>query len=166
MKRPAHGEATLDDLNGFGRILGYDASYSQEAGPSSLLDSGTLFLQTTTTVYEDSDGAKEHFGFVRDQASDPEFVDNFEKSFADSPGVEVSDASISEMSVAEVGDERLGYEVKVSAHSTDLNQDFDFVAQIVGVRRDRMIGAITVVGLNSSTPRTNWRTWPARSTSA
>jgi hypothetical protein len=146
------GEATLEDLNGFGRILGYEASYSQEAGLSTLLEGGTLFLQTTTTVYQDSDGAKEHFGFVRDQASDPEFVDNFEKSFADSPGVEVSNASISEISVADVGDERLGYEVKVSAHSTDLDQDFDFVGQIIGVRRDRMIGAITVVSINSSTP--------------
>jgi hypothetical protein len=146
------GEATLEDLNGFGRILGYEASYSQEAGLSTLLEGGTLFLQTTTTVYQDSDGAKEHFGFVRDQASDPEFVDNFEKSFADSPGVEVSNASISEISVADVGDERLGYEVKVSAHSTDLDQDFDFVGQIIGVRRDRIIGAITVVGINSSTP--------------
>jgi hypothetical protein len=146
------GGATLEDLNGFGRILGYKASYSQEAGPSTLLDSGTLFLQVTTTVYQDSDGAKEHFSFVRDQASDPEFVDNFEKSFADSPGVEISDASISDISVAKVGDERLAYEVKVSAHSTDLDQDFDFVGQIVGVRRGRMIGAITVVGINSSTP--------------
>jgi len=146
------GEATLEDLNGFGRILGYEASYSQEAGLSTLLEGGTLFLQTTTTVYQDSDGAKEHFGFVRDQASDPEFVDNFEKSFADSPGVEVSNATISEISVADVGDERLGYEVKVSAHSTDLDQDFDFVGQIIGVRRDRMISSITVVGINSSTP--------------
>ena len=146
------GEATLEDLNGFGRILGYEASYSQEAGLSTLLEGGTLFLQTTTTVYEDSDGAKEHFAFVRDQASDPEFVDAFEQSFASGSGVEVSNASISEISVADVGDERLGYEVKVSAHSTDLNQDFDFVGQIIGVRRDRMIGSITVVGINSSTP--------------
>ena len=146
------GEATLDDLNGFGRILGYEASYSDEAGLSSILEGGTLFLQTTTTVYEDSDGAGEHFDFVGEQASDPEFVDAFEESFANSPGVEVSDASISEISFADVGDERLAYEVKVSAHSTDLDQDFDFVGQIVGVRRGRMIGSMTVVGINSSTP--------------
>jgi len=146
------GEATLEDLNGFGRILGYEASYSQEAGLSTLLEGGTLFLQTTTTVYEDSDGAEEHFQFVEDQASDPEFIDAFEESFASGSGVEVSDASISEISFAEVGDERLGYEVKVSAHSTDLDQDFDFVGQIVGVLRGRMIGSITVVGINSSTP--------------
>jgi len=146
------GEATLEDLNRFGRILGYEASYSQEAAPSAILEGGTLFLQTTTTVYQDSDGAKEHFAFVRDQASDPEFIDAFEQSFASGSGVEVSDASISEISFADVGDERLAYEVKISAHSTELNQDFDFVGQIVGVRRGRMIGAMTVVGVNSSTP--------------
>jgi len=146
------GAATLDDLNRFGRILGYEASYSQEAAPSAILEGGTLFLQVTTTVYQDSDGAKEHFKFVHDQASDPEFVEDFEQTFADSPGVEVSDASISEISLADMGDERLAYEVKVSAHSTELDQDFDFIGQIVGVRRGRMISSVTVVGINSSTP--------------
>jgi hypothetical protein len=147
------GNPTLDELNQFGRILGYEASYSQEAGLSTLLEGNALFLQTTTTVYQDSDGAKEHFQFVRDQTSDPEFTDTFEKNFEYTPGVEVSDASISEISFADVGDERLALEVKVSAHSTDLDQDFDFVGQIVGVRTDRMIGSITVVGINTSTPK-------------
>jgi hypothetical protein len=146
------GNPTLEQLNQFGRILGYEASYSQEVGLSTLLDEGTLFLQTTTIIYQDSDGAKEHFKFVRDQASDPEFTDTFEENFGNTSGVEVSDASISEIPFADVGDERLALEVKVSAHSTDLDQDFDFVGQIVGVRTDRMIGSITVVGINTSTP--------------
>ena len=51
------GAATLEDMNRFGRILGYEASYSQEASVSALLEGGTLFLQVTTTAYQDSDGA-------------------------------------------------------------------------------------------------------------
>jgi len=146
------GAATLEDMNRFGRILGYEASFSQEASLGTLLEGGTLFLQVTTTAYQDSDGADEAFEFVREQASDPEAVGAFEESFASSPGVEVLDASLSPMSFADVGDERLAYEVKISAHSTDLNQDFNFIARLVGVRRDRVIGAVTVVTVNAASP--------------
>jgi len=143
------GGPTLEELNGFGRILGYEASYSQDASLSALLEGGTLSLQVTTTLYEDSDGADEAFEFVREQASDPEFLDAFEESFASSPGVEVKDASLTPMSFAELGDELLAFEFKVSAHSTDLDQDFDFIARLVGVRRDRAIGSVTILAVNA-----------------
>jgi len=144
------GAPTLEELNGFGRILGYDASYSQDASLSALLEGGTLSLQVTTTLYEDSDGADDAFEFVREQASDPEFLDAFEESFASSPGVEVQDASLTPLSFAELGDERLAFEFKVSAHSTDLDQDFDFIARLVGIRRDRAIGSVTILAVNES----------------
>jgi hypothetical protein len=139
-------------MNRFGRILGYEATYSQEASLSTLQDGGTLFLQATATAFQNSAGADEGFEFVRDQASNPEAVETFKQSFASSAGVEVRDASISPMSIAEVGDNRLAFEIKVSAHSTDLNQDFDFIAQLVGVRRDRVIGAVTAVSVNAPSP--------------
>jgi len=143
---------TLEDLNRFGRILGYEASYSQESSLGSLLEGGTLSLQVTTTLYQESDGADDAFEFVRDQASDPELVEAFEESFASSPGVEVQDASLTAMSFAELGDERLAYEFKVSAHSTDLDQDIEFIAHLVGVRRDRLIGSVTVLAVNEASP--------------
>ena len=143
------GAPTLEDLNGFGRILGYEASYSQDASLSALLEGGALSLQVTTTLYEDSDGADEAFEFVREQASDPEFVESFEESFTNSPGVEVRDASLTPISFAELGEERLAFEFKVSAHSTELDQDFDFIARVVGVRRDRAIGSVTVLAINA-----------------
>jgi len=146
------GGPTLEDLNRFGRILGYEASYSQESSLGSLLEGGTLSLQVTTTLYEESDGADDAFEFVRDQASDPEFVEAFEESFASSPGIEVQDASLTAMSFAELGDERLAYEFKVSAHSTDLDQDVEFIAHLVGVRRDRLIGSVTVLAVNEASP--------------
>jgi hypothetical protein len=37
-------------------------------------------------------------------------------------------------------------------HSSDLDQDFDFIAQLFGIRRDRLIGAVTVVTVNESPP--------------
>jgi len=143
------GEPTLEDLNGFGRILGYDASYSDLASLTALTEGGTVSIQVTTTLYQDSDGADDAFEFVRDQATDPEFVDAFRAS-TEGPGMEIRDATISEMSVAKLGDKRLALEIKVSAHSTDLDQDFDFIAQVVGIRRDRVVGAVTVLAIDKT----------------
>lgn len=139
---------TLEDLNRFGRILGYEASYSQEASLSALLEGETLSLQVTTTVYQDSDGADEAFQFVRNQASKPEFVQAFKEGFANDSGVEVRDASISPLSLAELGDDRQGYEMKIAAHSTELDQDFEFISHLVGIRKDRLIGSIIMLTIN------------------
>ena len=145
------GGPTLEDLNRFGRILGYEASYSQEASPSTLLEGGTLFLQVTTTVYRDSAGARDAFEFTRQRTSDPEFAKAFEASVAGSAG-EVRDASISPMSLAEVGDDRIAFEMKFTMHNPDLNTDFHYVVQLVGIRRGRGVGAISVFAVTSPSP--------------
>jgi hypothetical protein len=148
------GSFTLADMNRFQRILGYDATYSNlEALTASAVFEGTLFLQTTATVYRNPDGAGEAFEFVRQQTSDAEAAQVFEESFAISAGVEVTNASILPVSIPELGDDRLAIEIRVSAHSADLDQDFDFVAQLVEVRRDRVIGSFTLVTVNGPTPQ-------------
>ena len=144
-------QPTLEDFNSWGRVLGYDATYSDPEALSSLLEGGTLSLTVTTTLYEDSDGAGDALDYVRDQAEDPEFVESFEETVA-SPGVEVQDAGISPLSLADLGDDRQAYEMKITAHSTDLDQDFEFIAQLFGIRRDRLIGAVTVITINASPP--------------
>jgi hypothetical protein len=81
------GSFTLADMNRFQRILGYDATYSNlEALTASAVFEGTLFLQTTATVYRNPDGAGEAFEFVRQQTSDAEAAQVFEESFAISAG--------------------------------------------------------------------------------
>jgi hypothetical protein len=145
------GAATLEDMNRFGRILGYEASYSQETSPSTLLEGGTLFLQVTTTVYRDSAGARDAFEFTRQRTSDPEFAKAFEASVTGSAG-EVRDASISPMSFAEVGDDRIAFEMKFTMHNPDLNTDFHYVVQLVGIRRGRGVGAISVFAVTSPSP--------------
>jgi hypothetical protein len=144
------GGPTLEDLNRFGRILGYEADYSQEVSLGSLLG-GTLFLQATTVVYRDSAGARDAFEFVRQRTSDPELAKAFEASVAGSAG-EVRDASISPMSFAEVGDDRIAFEMKFTMHDPDLNVDFDYVVQLVGIRRGRGIGSVTVLAITSPSP--------------
>ena len=143
---------TLEDLNRFGRILAYEASYSQEVSPASLVAGGTLFLQVTSAVYRDSKGAGEALEFVRRQASDPGFAEEFQQNFAGGSGVQVKSATISPMSFAKVGDDRLAFEIKISAHSPDLDTDLDFVGRIVGVQRDRGIDSVTVLAVGSPSP--------------
>ena len=141
------GGPTLEDLNRWGRILHYEADYSQEG---SLLG-GTLVLQVATAVYRDSAGARDAFEFTRQRTSDPEFAKAFEASVAGSAG-EVRDASISPMSFAEVGDDRIAFEMKFTIHDPDLNTDFPYVVQIVGIRRGRGVGAVTVLAITSPSP--------------
>ena len=145
------GQPTLEDFNNWGRVLGYDATYSDPEALSSLDEGGTLSLTVTTTLYEHSDGAGDALDYVRNQADDPEFIESFEETFA-SPGVEVQDAGISPLSLADLGDDRQAYEIRIKMHSTDLDEDFEFVAQLFGIRRDRLIGAVTVVTVNASPP--------------
>lgn len=147
------GSFTLTDMNRFQRILGYDASFSNlEALTSSAVFEGTLFVQSTATVYRNPSGAGEAFEFVREQTSDTQAAQVFEESFASSAGVEVRDASISPVSIPELGDDRLAIEIRVSAHSAELDEDFEFVAQLVAIRRDRLVGSFTVVAVNAPAP--------------
>ena len=141
---------TLEDLNRFGRILSYDASYSQEVTADTT--SGTLFVQITSALYQDSDGAAEALDFVRQQASDPGFADEFEQNFASSSGVQVKSATVSPMSFAKVGDDRLAFEMKITAASPGTDTDLDFVARVVGVQRGRGIDSITVLSVGSPSP--------------
>ena len=141
---------TLEDLNRFGRILSYDASYSQEVTADTT--SGTLFVQITSALYQDSDGAAEALDFVRQQASDPGFADEFEQNFASSSGVQVKSATVSPMSFAKVGDDRLAFEMKITAVSPGTDTDLDFVARVVGVQRGRGIDSITVLSVGSPSP--------------
>jgi hypothetical protein len=140
------GGATLEDLNRFGRLLGYEASYSRETAP----DSSWVFLQVTMDVYRDSAGAGEHFELGRRQASDPEFIKAFQEGFAGAS--DVPDVSVSPMSFAEVGDDRIAFEVKITVHSAELNTDVLSVTQSVAIRRGRGIGSIAVSAVGSPPP--------------
>jgi hypothetical protein len=83
-------QPTLEDFNSWGRILGYDATYSDPEALTTIEDGGTLSLTVTTTLYEDSDGAGD--AQLRSKPGRRlEFIESFEETFA-SPGVEIQDA--------------------------------------------------------------------------
>jgi hypothetical protein len=146
---PYPGRPTLEDLNRFGRILGYEASYSP---PALSTATGTILsLLVETDVYRDSKGADEHFEMVRQQPSDPGFIDAFQEQVKAAIG-DVQDASVSSMPFADMGDDRLAVEMRITAHYAGADQDLNLITQVVGIRRGRAIGFITVTALDSLSP--------------
>ena len=139
------GAPTAEDLSRWERILGYQASYSPEV--SAAATSGTLFYQLETNVYRNSKGADGHFEVTRQQPSDPEFITAF-KEEAKTAGGDVQDASVSPISLAKVGDNQLAYEIRLTAHYSDPDRELDLIAQVIGIRRDRATGFITVVAID------------------
>jgi len=139
------GTLTVEELDLLGRILGYETVYSRDA------PGGTLLLLLTTDVYRDPAGAGEHFELLREQPSDPELLEALQEQVPGS-GLEIQDATISLLSFAEVGDDRLAFEVKSTVRIPDLNTNVDQFARFVEIRRARGIGSIMAVAVGSPTP--------------
>jgi hypothetical protein len=139
------GALTVEDLDGLGRILGSEIVYSRDA------TSGTLLLLLSTDVYRDSAGASEHFELLRDQPSGPELLQALQQQ-APASGLEIQDATISPLSIAEVGDDRLAFEVKSTVHVPDLDTNVDQFARFVEIRRARCIGTILAIAVGSPIP--------------
>lgn len=141
---------TLDDLNRFGRILGYQAYYTRPA--PATLTGATVAFRIETDVYQDSKGAAEHFEAIRQQASEPGFADALVKQ-SDDEESQAHDAIITPMSFAKVGDDRMAFEIKFKVHYTKSDRDLDFYAQAIGVRRGRAVGYISTIAIGSPHPR-------------
>jgi hypothetical protein len=133
---------TVEDLDSLGRILGYEAVYSREAS------SGTLLLLLTTEVYRDSAGARESFDLLRQQPSDAEIFAALQENLSGSD-LDIQTASLYPISFAEVGDDRLAFELRTNVNIPDLNTNVDQFTQFVDIQRGRGIGSIAAVALGS-----------------
>ena len=141
---------TLDDLNRFGRILGYQADYTRPA--PATLTGATVVFGIETDAYQDSKGAAEDFEATRREVSDPAFAEGLARQEGGSDFY-FSDVTISPMSFAKVGDDRMAFEIKCRIHYTDPDRVLDFYVQGVGVRRGRAAGFITAAAIGSPHPR-------------
>jgi hypothetical protein len=139
------GALGVEDLDRLGRILGYEAVYSREAS------SGTLLLLVTTDLFRDSAGAGEHFDLLRQQPSDPELLKALQESLPDA-SLDIQNATISPISFAEVGDDRLAYELKATVHIPDLNTNVVQFTRFVDIQRGRGIGSLAAVAVGSPSP--------------
>jgi len=140
------GAPTAEDMSRWGRILGYQASYSPDT--QTIASGATLSFLVETDVYRDSEGAEEHFQVISQQPSDPAFIAWFQED-AKAAGVDVQDASASELPFIEVGENRMAFELRLNAHYADLDRDLSLITQIIGIRRGRALGFITMITIDS-----------------
>ena len=143
------GAPTAEDLSRWGRILGYQASYSPDT--QAIATGATLSFLVETDVYRDSEGAEEHFQVISQQPSDPAFITWFQED-AKAAGADVQDAVVSPLPFIEVGDNQMAFELRLSAYYADSDQEVNLITQIIGIRRDRALGFITMITLDSPSP--------------
>jgi len=149
------GGVALEDPYSSGRILGYYANYKAKrpTDPSSF--SGTASFYVTVDLFRESSAAHEYFELARQYLSNPDEMAASQEweqlqEYYESFGLEFRDLSVSSIAFAEVGDERLALETKLTMRLPDLDTDFHLVERAVAVRRDRAVGSVRVVAVNSS----------------
>jgi len=141
--------ATLEDLNRWGQILQYIATYSRATPPA--LTGATLSLREITVLYRDEAGARSAFEFERGRASNPERLLDALPWPANS-NLNAGEASVSPISVGGIGDDRAAVQIELTGSLPDIDSELKFFGQLVLVRRGREIGSIAVVAVGSPHP--------------
>jgi hypothetical protein len=143
------GAATLEDLNRWGQILQYIATYSRATPPT--LTGATLALREITALYRDEAGARSAFEFERTRASNPErLLDAL--PWPASSDLNAGEASVSPISIGGIGDDRAAFQMELPGTLPDIDSQLKFFAQLLLVRRDREIGSVAAVAVGSPHP--------------
>jgi hypothetical protein len=147
----AGGVSLKDRFYSSGRILGYHANYKADApsDPSSL---SRMSFNVSVDLYRDSAGLHAGFELLRQHLPDETAVREIAQEFYESLGMELGDLSVSSPSFAEVGDERVAREMKVTVRTPDLDTDIHFVLRWVCIQRDRLFGSLMMMTVNASPP--------------
>jgi hypothetical protein len=148
---PDGEEQGLADYARWRRLLGYEASYSTEVSLATLMTGGTIAIQISTVLHEDSEGASEAIARVEERLSDPEqrarLVEEFEK---ENPNFE--DVELDLMSFAQVGDDTAAYQVAGNLRDVGSGTEVAAVYQLVAMRRGRGLGAVMVAAAQGPSP--------------
>lgn len=138
---PDGEEQGLADYARWGRLLGYEATYSTEVSLATLMTGGTIAIWVETTIFEDSNGAEESMARNKERLSDPEERARLvEKNKKENPDWE--DVEFQPMSFAQVGEDTAAFQVTGKISDPELELEADVMAQYVAVRRGRGIGLV------------------------
>ena len=141
--------ATLGELNQWGQILQYIATYSRPT--PTTLTGATLSLKETTALYREEIGARSAFEFERTRASSPERLLDALPWPANSV-LNAGEASVSPLSVSGVGDDRAAVQIEVTGSLPDVTGELKFYGQLLLVRRGREIASVATVAVGSPHP--------------
>jgi hypothetical protein len=143
------GAATLEDLNRWGQILQYIATYSRATPPT--LTGATLSLKEITALYRDEAGARAAFEFERTRASKAARLLDALPWPANS-NLNAGEASVSPISASGMGDDRAAVQIEVTGSLPDVGSELKFFGQLLLVRRGREIGSVATVAVGSPHP--------------
>lgn len=141
---PIDPQKRLSDFNEWGRLLSYQVSYKKEAGLGALLG-GTISISNEIAVYQDADGAKASMAASRERVEDPELAAKLAASFESET---MSNASVTKMAFAEIGDETQAMQITADVSEPTMK----VVVQGVGLREGRVIGSVMTVAANAPSP--------------
>ena len=134
-------EQGLADYARWGRLLGYQASYSTGVSLATLMTGGTIYIMVGTTLYEKPEGASEAMVESKDRLLDPEerakLLEEFKK---DNP--DWKDPQLAPMSFVDVGDDTFAYQLTGTVGGGESGVEVTVVGQFVVVRRGRAIGTV------------------------
>jgi len=152
LKEPGSLRVTQEELDCWGRILGYTANYAKFEG----MGRGTASLLVVVDLFRDSGGAGQYFAWLTRDLSDPEASATWKRAqdWGGSIGQEWQDVSASPMTFPPIGDERIAAVMAAAVHyDYDPNLDYKYAAKAVAFRSGRAVGTITITG-EDSVPRT------------
>ena len=143
------GAATLEDLNQWGQVLQYIATYSRATPPT--LTGATLSLREITALYRDEAGARSAFEFERARASSPErLLDAL--PWPTNSKLNAGQASVFPISVSGMGDDRAAVQIEVTGSLPDIGSELKFFGQLLLVQRGREIASVATVAVGSPHP--------------
>ncbi len=143
---PEGKQAALARLDGWGRLLGYDATYMTNDPLGTFISGGTALVSVSLNIFQTSEGAVAGMEWGREVAADPG------QSIALFPGVISIEGE--PMSFPSIGDETLAasFTGTLRPEDVEFEVDVDFVAHLVAIRRDRATAHIIVAAIGGATP--------------
>lgn len=132
----------VEDPEGLGRILGYEAEYSRLVAG---IVGGTVSATVATELYQEPMGALEYLEFICQWWSDPDLVQPYLQERG-AGLADVSEVEIFPVSLTDSGDEdgRCAFEVHLTMHLYAGDAEFHTVVHVLAVRRGRALSAIRV----------------------
>jgi len=143
---PEGKQAALARLDGWGRLLGYDATHMTNDPLGTFISGGTASVSVSLNIFQTSEGAAAGMEWGREVAADPG------QSVALIPGVIALETE--PMSFPSIGDETLAarFTGTLRPEGVEFEVDVDFVAHLVAIRRGRATAHIIVGAIGGATP--------------
>jgi hypothetical protein len=143
---PEGKQVALARLNGWERLLGYDATYMTNDPLGVFIEGGTALVSVSLNIFQTSEGAVGYGLWGREVAADPS------QSIALFPGVISIEGE--PMSFPSIGDETLAasFTGTLRPEDVEFEVDVDFVAHLVAIRRGRATAHIIVAAIGGATP--------------